>query len=115
MKAEYILLICAGGVFLALFLIYLIYALETSKAEKRNRVKLEKSYSDGNLKKMEYDVAFYDKNAIKINYTRPVERQVTIDDVLDATTEDKAKQTENALFAHVEDEGVQEIKGKFSR
>ena len=115
MKAEYILLICAGGVFLALFLIYLIYALETSKAEKRNRVKLEKSYSDGNLKKMEYDVAFYDKNAIKINYTPSDDRQVTLDGLLNATTENRAKQKDNALFAHVEDEGVQEIKGKFSR
>ena len=65
MKAEYILLICAGGVFLALFLIYLIYALETSKAEKRNRVKLEKSYSDGNLKKWNTTWLFTIKTPLK--------------------------------------------------
>lgn len=115
MKPEYILLICAGSVFVLLVLIYMIYAIEKSKSERRNKENIIKSYMPENLQKMEYDVAFYDKNVFRYGYGKDTERQVTIDDILSEETDNMAQLTEDAVFAHVEDKGVQQIKGNYNR
>lgn len=114
MKHEYILLICAGGVFLLLVFIYFIYAIEKRKAEKRNKNNIYKSYSPENLQKMEYDVAFYDKNVFNYGYSREAERQVTIDDLLGDETDNVTQMTEEAVFAQVEDRSVEQIKGNYN-
>lgn len=114
MKPEYILLICAGGVFLLLVFIYLIYAVEKAKAYKRSKEKIFKSYLPENLQKMEYDVAFYDKNVFNYGYSREAERQVTIDDILSDDVENMTQVTEEAVFTQVEDKGVEHIKGNFN-
>lgn len=114
MKPEYILLICAGGVFALLLFIYLIYAIEKAKANRRNREMIFKSYSPENLQKMEYDVAFYDKNVFSYSYGREAERQVTIDDLLTEEDDNLTQMSEEAVFAQVEDKGVEEIKGNFN-
>lgn len=113
MKPEYILLICAGGVFLSILLVYLLVALERAKSDKKNREKLHKSYSEENLRKMEYDVAYYDKKSFKFNYNRDVERQVTIDDLLVESADDALKTSDSAVFTQIEDDGVEEIVGKY--
>ena len=114
MKPEYILLICAGSVFVLLVLIYMIYAIEKSKSERRNKENIIKSYMPENLQKMEYDVAFYDKNVFRYGYGKDTERQVTIDDILSEETDNMTQLTEDAVFAHVEDKGVQQIKGNYN-
>lgn len=114
MKPEYIMMICAGGVFALLLLIYFVYAIEKGKAKKRNREKLYKSYLPENLSKLEYDVAFYDKNVFYLNYNSAAERQVTIDDILGDGSEDLSRVTEDAVFAQVEEKGVELITGKFN-
>lgn len=113
MKPEYILLICAGGVFVLLLFIYLIYAIEKAKAEHRNKANIARSYLPENLSKMEYDVAFYDKNVFHYGYNSEAERQVTIDDILVDDTDNIAHMTEEAVFTQVEDKGVEQIKGNF--
>lgn len=114
MKPEYILLICAGGVFALMLFVYMLYALEKAKFEKRNKEKLYKSYLPENLSKMEYDVAFYDKNVFTFN-NGETERQVTIDDLLSEDSADLSKMTEDSVFAQVEEGGVEEITGRFSQ
>ena len=114
MKPEYILLICAGGVFFLLLFVYLIYAIEISKANRRNKEKIYKSYAPENLQKMEYDVAFYDKNVFHYGYSREAERQVTIDDILSDEADERTQVAEEAVFAQVEDKGVERIKGKYN-
>ena len=113
MKPEYILLICAGGVFLSLLLIYSLVALERAKSNKKNKEKLHKSYSEDNLRKMEYDVAYYDKN-FKFNSNRESERQqVTIDDLLVENSGNAIRTSDAAVFTQIEDEGVEEIVGTY--
>lgn len=114
MKPEYVLLICAGGVFALLVFIYLIYAVERAKANRRNKEKIYKSYSPENLQRMEYDVAFYDKNVFNYGYVRESERQVTIDDLLSEDDDNFTQEAEDAVFAQVEDKGVEKIKGNFN-
>ena len=105
MDTKYILLICAGGVLFILLLIYLIVAVQSAKAEKRNKKQIYLSYNPENLCKMEYDVAFYEKNVFWINFAREDERQVTIDDLLNENAVDMSHITEEAVFkigrAHV--------------
>ena len=113
MAPEYILLICAGGVFALLLFIYLIYAIEKAKAEHRNKLNISKSYLPENLSKMEYDVAFYDKNVFQYGYQRESARQVTIDDILVDETDNMTQMTEEAVFTQVEDKGVEQITGNF--
>ncbi len=113
MKPEYILLISAGGVFLLLVLIYMLYAIETSKSAKRNKQNIYKSYLPENLCKMEYDVSFYDKNVFIFN-NRENARQVTIDDLLNEESDDMTKMSEDSVFAQVEEGGIEEIKGNFN-
>ncbi len=115
MKSEYILLICAGGVFVLLVFIYLIYAIEKAQANKRNKENIAKSYLPENLQKMEYDVAFYDKNVFHYGYNSDAARQVTIDDLLSDESDNLTQMTEEAVFAQVEDKGVEHIKGNFNR
>lgn len=114
MKPEYILLICAGGVFALLVFIYVIYAVEKAKAYRRNKDKILKSYLPENLQKMEYDVAFYDKNVFNYGYGSELERQVTIDDILTEDADNTTQVAEEAVFTQVEDKGVEHIKGNFN-
>ena len=112
MEAEYILLISSGGVFLLLLFVYLIVAFERYKKARRDRESLHKSYSDENLQKMEYDVAYYDKKSFKLYYNTESPRQVTFEDLIEGTAEE-TDSAEKAIFTHVEDEGVEEIKGTY--
>lgn len=114
MEWQYILLICAGGIFLLITIVYLLAALEKRKADKREMNTILESYSEDKLQKMEYDTAFYDKNVFKAAFVRDAERQVTIDDVLADTDGDMNQLAERAVFTQVEDEGKEEIKGKYN-
>ena len=113
MEPEYILLISAGGVFALLLFIYLIFAIEKAKAAHRSKMNISKAYLPENLQKMEYDVAFYDKNVFSYGYRQEAARQVTIDDILVEEADDTAQMTEEAVFTQVEDKGMEQITGNF--
>ena len=114
MEWQYILLICAGGVFLLITIVYLLAALDRKNADKRNMNAILDSYSEEKLRKMEYDTAFYDKNVFKASFVRDSERQVTIDDVLAETDDDMTQLAEQAVFTQVEDEGKEVIRGNYN-
>lgn len=115
MAPEYILLIISGGIFVLLLFIYLIYAIEKAKAERRNRNNIAKSYLPENLSKLEYDVAFYEKNVFHYGYNREAERQVTIEDLMGDENDGVTQMSEEAVFTQVEDKGVEQITGNFRR
>ena len=97
MEWQYILMICAGGIFFVLTFIYMLVALESKKAKKRNMKAILNSYSGEQLKKMEYDVAFYEQDVFK-----------------SALIGDVASLAEGAVFTHVEDEGKVAIRGNYN-
>lgn len=114
MESEHILLICAGGVFLITFLVYLFYAAKRMKERKAGNLHLREVYGSKNLQKMEYDHAFYDEDARGLVYSG--EGQVTIDELIgsEATNRDRGgRQAEDLIFAKIENEGVEEITGNF--
>lgn len=84
MELEYIIAICAGSVFLLLFLIYLILAHKRRKNGIELRKHLDRAYTPKNLKKMDYDLAYYDEETAKriLDSKIAEEAQVTIDDIL---------------------------------
>lgn len=107
-------MICAGGIFFVLTFIYMLVALESKKAKKRNMKAILNSYSGEQLKKMEYDVAFYEQDVFKSALIGDVARQVTIDDLLSQSDGDAASLAEGAVFTHVEDEGKVAIRGNYN-
>lgn len=102
MQTEYILLICAGGVFGFLLFMYMLIELERWKRDRKIKKSLEAAYADKNLAKMEYDMAFYDDEAFLKDRSADNSRQVTIDDVLNPNDEEDVKQSEKALFVRIE-------------
>lgn len=113
MKPEYILLIVAGGVFLVLVFFYLLTAYETRKNKNRITDKILKSYTEENLRQMEYDVVFYDE---KIHGHREgdEEKQVTIEDLLSQSVEVNSPNA-SPVYIQLEDKGVEEIVGTYNR
>lgn len=108
---QYIVLIVSGGIFGFLLLLYGVLAIEKDKLNKRNNEKLSDSYKEKNLRKMEYDIAFYDgKHSRRENVS-----QVAMDDLLsDGKASEEAQLSENAVFAQIEYEGIKEIKGNYN-
>lgn len=107
-------MICGGGIMLVLMLIYVVVAEKKKQSLRRNANQIIKSYSEENLRKMEYDVAFYDGDAFKIFRTEDTVRQVTIDEVLGSESLDLSEMTRKAIFSKVEDNGGEVIKGKYN-
>ncbi len=114
MKPEYILLIACGGVFVFFLFLYFLVAHERRKAAKSLANRIIKAYSDKSLKKMEYDVAFYDGKTYNFLSDQEAERQVTIDDVLNSAGKDERKIAEEAIFSQVEYGGNEEIIGTYN-
>ncbi len=116
MEPMYVVLICAGGVFALFFIFYLIYAIESYKIRTRNEIALKDAYSEKNLTKMEYDVAFYDGDTYETLYGGNVNRQVTIDEVLSENQRDEesVSKAQRAIFTQVEDEGSKNIIGTYN-
>ncbi len=110
MEPKYIVAITAGGIFLILFLVFIILAAHRQKVEKRLQERLDKEYSNENLAKMEYDFANYDDETVKMLSadSEKSETQVTIYDVL---SEELAQPEE--VFGKIESEGMEEITGNY--
>lgn len=110
MDVKTIVLICFGGVFAFILFMYILIAAETAKMEKKQKNNIVKSYSDGKLAKMEYDLAMYDDETKKLLNRTAENSQVTIDEIMG---NDAPSSADAPLFAKIEDEGVEEIKGNF--
>jgi hypothetical protein len=115
MDPQYILLICAAGVFALLLIIYIISSIEHWSWNRRDERELRQSYLDSNLKKMDYDLALGgDENR---NATDKKEGQLTIDEVMTSdgksVDDEFARKAEEVLFAKIENEGMEEIVGHY--
>lgn len=113
MKPEIILFICSGCLFVFLWFLYALIAFESRKRDKRYKEKLLKNYSNDNIRKMEYDTAFYDKKAEWFIKGEDSDRQVTIDDILNENV-DGAADCDKAIFVHLEVKGIEDICGNYS-
>lgn len=117
MESVYIVMICAGGLFVLLLLAYVAHYAKQRKIQARKKTRLDEAYSDEKITKMEYDLAFYDEETLKL-LGGAQEGQVTIDEILSGEkpiVESTTKKTDEALFNKIENEGVEEITGKFKR
>ncbi|MGN0818432.1 MAG: hypothetical protein ACI4L9_05615 [Candidatus Coproplasma sp.] len=115
MEPVYIVMICAGGVFLILLLAYFLVYTKQKKIKLRESQKLLEAYSNGKITKMDYDLAFYDEETRKL-LGGATEGQVTIEDILSsdsASVEEVTKKTDEAIFNKIENEGVEEITGNY--
>lgn len=113
MKPEFILMIIAGSIFVVMLLICCIVEFRRSNMHVREREQVKKSYEGENLKKMEYDVAFYDKKEFKLNFNSVGDEQVTIDELLSEDKERAEKSAQRAVFTQLEEDGVDVIKGAY--
>lgn len=99
MEPVFIVLISAGVVFAFLVLIYVLYANEKMKIDRRKQQELDNAYADVNLAKMDYN----DSGVVE---TEKVDRtgQVTFDEII---KQDPLKSEKSGS------EGVEEITGNF--
>ena len=114
MGTKEILLICAGALFFALFIIYIVVSVRRSARRKEEKIMLSSAYTNGNVAKMEYDIAFYDVDMGDGAAKETPHHQMSIDDIqsTDRKTEDGEK-AEDAILTRVDDEGVEEITGNY--
>lgn len=110
MDPKYIVAIVAGGVFLVLFIVFIIVSAYRRKIEARLQARIAKEYSDENLAKMEYDFAVYDEETVKL-LSGAAEIPVTQVSIYDVLSEDLAQPEE--VFGKIESEGMEEITGNY--
>lgn len=113
MDTKEIILICAGCLFVILLVVYAVSYFRRDKRDMQEKRMLEQAYTAGDVAKMEYDIAFYDVDMFD-GKTDEADRQMTIDDVSSAPSADDDKAVEEAILAHVDDEGVEEITGNYN-
>lgn len=114
MGTKEILLICAGALFLALLIAYIVISVRRNARRKEEAVMLSSAYTDGDIAKMEYDIAFYDVDMGDGTAKETPHHQMSIDDI--ESGDDKAKdgeKAEDAILTRVDEEGVEEITGNY--
>ncbi|MBE7088276.1 MAG: hypothetical protein E7370_01955 [Clostridiales bacterium] len=84
MEPEYIIAIIVGSIFLLLLFIYNVISNNRKVNKDKLEKELDKAYAPANLKKMDYDLAYYDDDTAKriLNKKSVDEEQVTIDDII---------------------------------
>ena len=107
------MIIVSAGVFAVMLLTCCVIEYKRARARHMDNVRLYKAYSDENLKKMEYDVAFYDKESLKLDFNFVGDEQVTIDELLNQGKINEKDSAQKAIFTHYEDEGVKPVKGRY--
>lgn len=106
-------MIVAAGVFAVMLLICCVIEYKRARTRHMENMQLYKAYSDENLKKMEFDVAFYDKDSLKLDFNSVGDEQVTIDELLNQSKINEKDIAQKAIFTHYEDEGVKSVKGRY--
>ncbi|MCD8373174.1 MAG: hypothetical protein LUD27_07735 [Clostridia bacterium] len=115
MEPIYVVAITVGAVFLVLLGVCLISYLRRREAAKDLKEELDETYSDPDLAKMEYDIAYYDEEIqSRINaMNQKRDEQVTIEDVMRGTSAPSVSPEQEAIFAKIDDEGMEEISGNY--
>ena len=118
METDYIILLCAMSVFIVLLIAYLIVSIKEQTQNQRLKGELQKAYSDENITKMEYDIAtYYDDSADKRNVKEAAGKPLTDASApkpADGKAEKHSGAPTEAIFAQVEDDGVEEITGTYN-
>ncbi|MCD7728875.1 MAG: hypothetical protein LUI60_03065 [Clostridia bacterium] len=114
MEAIYVIAIVVGAVIVILLAAFVLSYIKRRENAKDLKEELDETYSDPGLAKMEYDIAFYDdETQNKINaMNQKTDEQVTIEDVI--SSDAPASPEENAIFAKIDDEGMEEISGNYN-
>jgi Ca2+/Na+ antiporter len=118
METVYIMMICAAVIFILLIVAYILFSMQLKKAEQDKEQMLEEYYSAPNIPKMEYDLAFYDEdNGKSPTDDKAADEQVTVEEVIEnpAGSEQSSQNQNDAIFAKIDKEGVEEITGTFKR
>lgn len=111
MEPIYIIAIAVGAVVLALLIICFYVLAKKRRDSIELRLELESVYSDPNLAKMEYDLAFYDED-MPVQAPRTEYTQVTIDEVMAGEDDSPLTAEESAIFNKADD-GMEEISGHY--
>lgn len=106
MEVKYIVALSVLGAFVLLLLIAAIVFYRRDKSEWLRQLKLEEMYS-GDIAKMEYDFAIYDKETERLLEKRNRSGQITFDDVLPEPRES------GDLFGKIDSDGFEEITGNY--
>lgn len=110
MEPIYIIAISVSSLILLLLVICVYVIAKKHRDEFEKSVELEAVYSDPDLAKMEYDIAFYDDDVVR---TAPREdTQVTIEEVMSGDDGPSFTAEESAIFAKADD-GMEEISGHY--
>lgn len=111
MEPIYIIAITVGAVVLALLIICFYVLAKKRRDSIELRLELESVYSDPNLAKMEYDIAFYDDD-MPVQPAHAEDTQVTIDEVMAGADKAPLTAEESAIFTKADD-GMEEISGHY--
>lgn len=104
MEALYIVAISIGGVFVLLLFIYLIRLYNAHQKHKDDKREMQLAYSERNLKKIEYDLAFY----------TGTENQIAKEsDLSDDEKEELLRINEQALYAKPNTDTQKPLEGHF--
>ena len=107
MEPIYIIAIVVFAIIFVLVIACVYMLSKQHMFAEEERAELNAVYSDPNLAKMEYDIAFYDDIPTRTQKTEG-DTQVTIEDVMD----DGSHAPGGAVFTKVDD-GMEEISGHY--
>lgn len=107
MEPIYIIAIVVFAIIFVLVIACVYVLSKQHMFAEEERAELNAVYSDPNLAKMEYDIAFYDDIPIRTQKTEG-DTQVTIEDVMG----DGSHAPGGAVFTKVDD-GMEEISGHY--
>jgi hypothetical protein len=104
MEYYYIVLLCLGALFITLVICNLIYACKSHRFNKAKKAEMYRMYADKNIKKIEYDLAFYDKIPTGIFNGQKLSEEEKVE---------FAKETERAIFNKIQSERTERVIGQY--
>jgi hypothetical protein len=108
MEPKYIVAICAAGVFLALFVVFIVLTVLRSREKKRRNEEIRANYIDNDKLRLDYDFDFYGASGMPTPTQVTDDTQVTIYDVLESN-----KPASEDIYPRKEMEGLEEITGNY--
>lgn len=115
MELIYIVSIVVGSIFGLLVLICIALAAIREQKSENRMAAIRKMYAAPDLNKMEYDTAFYDDDIADMLFgNQPVEKQVTIEEVLTEKNTFNQTAQQESVFSKIDVEGLEEITGNYN-
>ncbi len=109
MDYRYIVAIVTGGIFFIAALVYVCSALRRRHRDKLKKIEEYRVYSDPNLVRMDYDMAYYDaETEQRLKALSEGDTQMSMDDVLAS-----AAAAQVAAFTRIEAADDGEITGNY--